>query len=58
MVKRLNIAFDDRSHEEMKIKKDILKTDLKLVKLSWEDYFLILSGVKKKHNFVKNEIKG
>jgi hypothetical protein len=54
MVKRLNIAFDDRSHEEMKIKKDILKTDLKLVKLSWEDYFLILSGVKKKHNFVKN----
>jgi hypothetical protein len=58
MVKRLNIAFDDSEHEEMKTRKEILKKELNLKKLSWEDYFLILSGVKKKHNFVKNEING
>jgi hypothetical protein len=47
MVKRLNIAFSDEEHSLMLVNKSKLKTELNLKTLSWENYFLILSGVKK-----------
>jgi hypothetical protein len=47
MVKRLNEAFKDEDHEDMKKAKDKLAEELGLKKLSWEKYLLYLTGVRK-----------
>jgi len=47
MVKRLNEAFKDADHFNMKQAKDKLAIELGLKKISWEKYFLHISGVRK-----------
>ena len=46
MVKRLNIALSDEDHLKLLEKKELMRQELKLGKLSWENYFLYVCGVK------------
>lgn len=47
MVKRINEAFSDEDHAEMMERKENLKRQLGLSKLSWEKYLLHVTGVRK-----------
>ena len=46
MVKRLNMAFDDSEHKKLFENKESVKKNLGLDRLSWENYFLYVCGVK------------
>lgn len=46
MVKRLNIAFSDEEHSRLKTAKQDLALSLGLKRISWENYFLHITGVK------------
>jgi len=46
MVRRMNEAFSDEHHAAMKVKKQEKAEELGLKKMSWEKYFLHITGVR------------
>jgi len=47
MIKRINESFTLEEHRKLSAKKEELRKELKLSRISWHDYIINISGIRK-----------